>query len=370
VSFFDEGDESRRAPRPRRPSRPPRSGADADQQTLLVRRAVAAGAVLVVIIVLVVGVRGCLNSQKQDDLRAYNRDAGALIQESDNQVGKPFFEAMSGGASGAGGNKALDLQTQVNQLRSTADALVKRAQKLDVPGDMTAAQTNLLLTLTLRRDAIAKVADRLPTALGNTGADQAVAQITGEMSVLLGSDVVYSQRVKPLIQQTLSQADVNGQTVVSSRFVPNITWVEEATVAENLGASAGGSTKATGPVAPGSHGHGLDSVAVNGTDLTTDAANRIAAGSSLTFTVTFSNQGENDEKNVPINVEIAGTGQPLKAAATVPNSPAGETQSVDVPFNQSPPAGTPVKIKVTVGDVPGEADSSNNTATYSALFTS
>mgnify|MGYP000851736624 CR=1 FL=1 len=372
MSFFDGGAEPRRAPRPRRPSRPPRSGADADQQTLLVRRAVAAGAVLVAIIVLVVGVRGCLNSQKQDSLRSYNRDVGALVEESDNQVGKPFFEAMSGGtaSTASGGNQALDLQTTVNQLSATADSLVKRAKKLDVPGDMNAAQTNLLLTLTLRRDAIAKVAGKLPTALGNTGADQAVAQIAGEMSVLLGSDVVYSQRVKPLIEQTLSEAGVNGQTVVSSRFVPNITWVDEATVAQNLGASVGGTQKTTGPVAPGSHGHGLDSVAVNGTDLTTDAANRIPAGSDLTFSVTFSNQGENDEKNVAVNVEIAGSGQPLKATANVPNSPAGETQTVDVPFKQSPPAGTPVKIKVTVADVPGEADSSNNTATYSALFTS
>lgn len=193
----------------------------------------AAGAVLVVIIVLVVGVRGCLNSQKQDSLRSYNRDVGALVEESDNQVGKPFFEAMSGGTASttAGGNQALDLQTTVNQLSATADSLVKRAKKLDVPGDMTAAQTNLLLTLTLRRDAIAKVADKLPTALGNTGADQAVAQIAGEMSVLLGFDVVYSQRVKPLIEQTLSEAGVNGQTVVSSRFLPNITWVDEATAA-------------------------------------------------------------------------------------------------------------------------------------------
>ena len=371
MSSFDEGDEPRRAPRPRRPSRPPRGGAATDQQTLLVRRAVAAGAVLVILIVLVVGVRGCLNSQKQDSLRTYNRDVGAIVQESDSQVGKPFFEAMSGGSqNAAGGNQAIDLQTQVNQLRATQDSLVKRARNLDVPGDMTAAQTNLLLTLELRADALAKVAERIPTALGNTGADQAVAQIAGEMSVLLGSDVVYSQRVKPLIQETLSDADVNGQTVVSSRFVPNITWVDEATVAESLGAQTSGGKKPAGPVAPGSHGHGLESVSVNGTDLTQDEANRIPASSNLTFTVTFSNQGENDETDVPVDIEITGGAQPLKASATVANSPAGETQTVEVPFRQSPPAGTPVKIKVTVSDVPGEADSSNNTAEYSALFTS
>jgi hypothetical protein len=53
----------------------------------------------------------------------------------------------------------------------------------------------------------------------------------------------------------------------------------------------------------------------------------------------------------------------------VPRTAAGSSATAEVPLRSTPPIGQPVEIKVTVADVPGEADSSNNTATYPAIFT-
>jgi hypothetical protein len=366
VSFFEEGGETRR-PRPRRPAgggvaAPP------DPQTARVRQGVAAGVILLVIILLVVGVRGCLSSAKKRSLREYNDNVRSLIQESDDQVGKPFFEALSGG--GAAGGDTVNLETQVNQLRIVSEEEVNRARKLDVPDDMKPAQTDLLLVLELRRDGLRKIAQKLPTAQATGGASQqAIVQITGQMQQFLASDIVYSQRVIPLINKALDDNDIHGQSIATSRFLPSIDWLDASQVATRLGTSLSAGGRPTGPVAPGSHGHGLTSTSVNGTDLSTDTANRIKAAPNLSFTVNFENQGENDERNVVVKVSIEGAGTPIVGQTTVPSTSAGTEATAEVPLRQAPPTGKPVTINVTVQPVPGEKQTDNNKASYPALFT-
>jgi hypothetical protein len=365
VSFFDEGDEPRR-PRSRRPAGG--LAAPPDPQTARIRQGVAAGVILLVVILLVVGIRGCLNSQKKRSLRDYNREVASLVQESDDQVSKPFFEALSGGA--AAGGDTVNLETQVNQVRVVSEDLVKRARRLDVPDDMKPAQSNLLLVLELRRDGLRNIAEKLRSAQGTgTAAERAVQQITGQMMQFLGSDVIYSQRVIPYLKEGLDKNEITGQTIATSQFLPTIDWLNSQQVAQRLGATVTGGQQPGGAAAPGTHGHGLTSVTVAGNELSTDSANRIPASPNLTFTVNFENQAENDERNVVVRVSIEGAGAPITGQATVPTSTAGESSSVDVPLRQAPPTGRPVEIKVVVQPVPGEEDSSNNEQSYPAIFT-
>jgi hypothetical protein len=367
VSFFEEGGETRR-PRPRRPAGGGGGvAAPPDPQTARVRQGVAAGVILLVVILLVVGIRGCLNSAKKNSLREYNNNVRSLVEESDDQVGKPFFEALSGGAA-AGGDTA-NLETQVNQLRIVSEELVNRGRKLDVPDDVKPAQTDFLLVLELRRDGLRKIAQKLPTAQATGGASQqAIVQITGQMQQFLASDVVYSQRVIPLIKKALDDNDVQGQTIANSQFLPSISWLDAQQVATRLGGSLN-STKPNGPVAPGSHGHALSSTSINGNDLSTDTANRIPASANPTFTVNFENQGDNDESNVVVKVSIEGAGTPLVGQTTVPTSSAGSSATAEVPVRGTPPVGKPVTINVVVQPVPGEKQTDNNKASYPALFT-
>lgn len=365
MSFFDEGDEPRR-PRPRRPTAGAAT-APPDPQTARVRQGVAAGVVLLVVILLVVGVRGCLDSAKKRSLREYNRDVASLVQESDAQVSRPFFDALSG--TGAAAGDTANLEAQVNQLRVTAEDLVGRARKLDVPDEMKPAQRNLVLVLELRQDALRKIAAKIPSAQATGSASEtAVRQITGQMMQFLASDVVYSQRVVPYVKRALDDNDITGQTIATSRFLPSIDWLNEQEVATRLGASVSPGRR-RGPIAPGSHGHGLSSVSVNGQDLSQDEANRVPAAPNLAFTVSFENQGENDEQAVVVKVTLEGAGRPIAAQTTVPQSPAGETSTAEVVLRQAPPVGQPVQMTVSVEPVPGEASSDNNRATYPILFT-
>ena len=169
-----------------------------DHQTLLVRRLVAAGAVVLVVVLLVVLVKGCVDNRREAALKDYNRSVRTLVEQSRSAVSKPFFDAL-GSAGGAATSSrcrrrstscAIVADEELSQARAA-----RRARR-----DEGARRRTSSCVLSLRRDGVAKVADEIQTALGGTaGAGTAVDAIAGQMQAFNASDVVYSQRVAPLI---------------------------------------------------------------------------------------------------------------------------------------------------------------------------
>jgi hypothetical protein len=365
LSFFDEDDEPRSSPRPRRGAAA--TGASPDQQTLLVRRAVAIGGLVLILILLFVAVRSCASSRKESALKDYNREVTAIISESDTQVGRPFFQLLGQAAS----ESPQDLQTNISGYRVQAEAQLKQARGLDVPGEMKGAQQSLLIALEFRRDGLGSIAEKIRTALGDEGeaANDAIRSIAGQMQAFLASDVLYQARVAPLIKDALDDAEIGGQRIAASQFLPGVEWLSETTVAAELDQQLTGGDRGTGEPAPGLHGTGLDSVSVGETRLQPDAPNRIAATDDLAFVVRFTNQGENDEFDVKVNVTIEGGDKPIKVSRTVDTVARGQTAEATVPLGQKAPTGAAVTVKVTVAKVPGEEKTDNNTAEYDVLFT-
>ncbi len=365
MSFFEEGDEPRTSTGTRQ-RRPARGEAGADQQQLMARRAVAGGVGLVVLILLIVGVNGCLQSQRESGLRDYNQEVASIISASDEQVGAPLFEALQGGSS------PLDRQQQVNQLRVAAEDQARRAGDFDVPGGMAPAQQSLLTVLDLRAGGVAEVARLLPGALRGGGSEDAVQSLAGQMQALLASDVIYDARTVPFIGETLEEEDLDGQEIADSAFMPDLAWLDPATVAQRIGSQAGGEGGGPqGEPAPGTHGHGLTSVSIGDTTLQPGGAvNRVPAGSNIAFTVVLQNQGENDEADFPVRVTLEGAGgRPLTVEARVDQTQAGQEATVSVPLEQAPPVGEPLTATVTVEPVPGEEMTENNQQEYTVLFT-
>ena len=184
---------------------------------------------IVVVIVLIVLIQGCLSAQKEDDLKNYNSDVGKVVGQSD-QVGDQLFRDLS-----KGGSNPQNLQVQVNALRGDAEQQVDAADKLDVPDDMKDAQRNFVLALELRRDALTKIASELPAVLSKqpSSSGPAIAQVTGQMQAFLASDVVYSQRVAPLIRTALDGNGIHDQTIANSQFLPSIQWLDASQVADD-----------------------------------------------------------------------------------------------------------------------------------------
>jgi hypothetical protein len=381
LSFFDDGEEtqprpSARAPRPRdgaarggepagaapRPRQPSPSARSLplDQHTLMVRRRVAAGAAVVLLIVVVLVVNGCLKSQQLQSMKDYNRNVSLLATESNEQVSTPLFSTLSNAA----GKSALNVEEQVDQLRILAQTLASHAKGLSVPSGMGSAQGNLLLTMNLRVEGLTKVAALLPTALGGQG-KQASTLIAGDMEIFLASDVIYSQRVAPLIQQTLAANGIHGLSTVASVFLPNLGWLDPAIVLSRLTGKAASQTAAA---VTGNHGSALKGVSVGTNTLEPEPAlNHIAGGSSPTFTVQVEDSGEVPETNVTTVVTVTSGGKQFKASHAIEKTEPGKTVSVDIPV-AGVPLGAASKIEVKVEGVPGENDLENNKNTYLAIF--
>lgn len=326
----------------------------------MVRRRWAGGIAIALIIIVVLVVSSCLKSEKQQSLKNYNHAVSEIARESETQVSKPFFTALSGAA----GKSAIDVQVQVNQLRVEAEKLASRAKGLSVPGEMSGAQQNLLLTMNFRVEGITKIAALLPAALGGQG-KTVDPRIAGDMEIFLASDVVYSQRVAPLIQQTLTGAGIH-QSTAPSRFLPNLGWLEPATVEARLAGKS--TTGESASVSPGTHGSSLIGTAVGTTSLQPEPTlNHVPGGGSPTFTVTLENTGESQETNVKVDVTVTAAGKQLSGSKVISSTQPGSKANAEIPIT-GVPLGVASKIQVYVEPVPGETNAENNKSTYLALF--
>jgi hypothetical protein len=340
-----------------------------DHQTLLVRRAIALGGLVILILLLFFVLRSCASTRKENALKDYNHEVASIVGESDSQIGAPFFELLGQ----AGDESPQDLQTNISGYRVASENLLKQARKLDVPGEMKPAQQALLIALEFRRDGLGFIAERIRTALGDEGdaANKAITEIAGEMQMFMASDVLYEARTKRFITHALDEAEIGGQKIAASRFLPGIEWLSEQTVASQLGQtlSSGGSGSNSKTPAPGLHGTGIEGVSIGDTTLQPDAPNRVTAKADTPIVVKFTNQGENDEFDVKVTVTVEGGDKPIKASRTVDTVAKGQTAEASLTLGKAPPTGAAVTVKATVAKVPGEQKTDNNTSEYDVLFT-
>jgi hypothetical protein len=327
----------------------------------MVRRRIAAGVAVALLIVIVLLVNGCLKSQKVQSLKTYNREVNRLAGESDSQVSGPLFAALAG----ASGKSALDVEVQIDQLRIQAQNIASHAKGLSVPSEMSSAQRALLMAVNLRAEGMTKIAALAPTALG--GQDkQAGTTIAGDMEIFLASDVIYSQRVVPLIQQTLVSSGIRGLSTASSHFIPNIGWLEPTTAVARI--TGQGSPAQSSQTVTGNHGSALISTSVGTNTLAGEPTlNHISGGGSPTFTVTVENSGEAVEKNVKADITVTAGGKQYKASHVVNQTQPGSKVNVEIPVT-GVQLSVAAKIEVNVEGVPGENDLENNKSTYLAIF--
>ena len=337
-------------------------GPPTDRQTLMIRRSIAAGAGLLVIILLVLVVRGCLDKRKEQALKDYVRDVGALVQESDQQS-KALFKLLT--TSGQGD---VDVENALNMLRLQSEQLVDRARGTDRPDELSQAERYLVESLGLRSDGLAGVADALPAAIARRQERrQGTERIAQQMQLFLASDVIYLRRVIPNIAGPLKDEDL-GEPVPRSEFLPSVDWLQPETVADRVG-KLGGGGGASGPASPGLHGNGLGGVSLGGQALTAGGSANIRLTDDLKFQIQVANQGENTETDVKVNVTIGKGADAIKLEKVLDSIAAGETKPVTIAVADRPPTGQNVPISVEIEAVPGEKKTDNNQQDFSAIFT-
>jgi hypothetical protein len=337
--------EGRRRRAPRRPER----------QQILLRRALALGAGLLLLILVVLGVRGCLDARKDRALKDYAGDVTQIVDETE-QTSESFFAKLSD----PGDLSVTEFVAEVNADRSAMDNYESRIDGLDAPGDMSDAQTALELVYALRASAMAGIAEKMSTALGEVGAEKATAAVAMQIQKLMAGDVLYASVARPEIDAALADNGLGGEGVPESVFVPDGTkWLDEEAVGSALGSVSG----ATSEDVAGVHGLGLIGTSVNGTELSPESSVGVISEGAPEVEVEVQNQGESTENGVTVSVTVSG-GSTLQGEISAIE--AGATETVTIPLTPAPKG--EVTIEVVAEPVPGEQVSENNEATYSVVF--
>jgi len=342
---------------------------------VLARRAGALGIAVVAIAIVYFGLTAYLASQNTQALKNYNSEVATLLAGEQTQVAQPFFTQLEG-APGTAGQQLQVLESTIFQYYVSAKLDAQTAAAWTVPGAVAGAQQDLLLVLDLRAEAILKVSQQIGGALTG-GSLKALRNIAGAMNMLGASDVLYAVRVKPLIEQALSNdgiqvaggVSIGGEQVPASQFLPDQSW----TLAGYVAGKILGSTppQLGGSLGAGTHGHQIVSVMAGSTVLTPGSTtiNTVPYSKNLQYTVTFSNDGENDEFGVitKLSLSSASTAPQSTQTATRETLP-GQQVTATLAFPTTPVKGQTLQLTATVEPVTGENDTSNNQLSFLVVF--
>jgi CARDB protein len=348
LAFLEEDDPFATEPAERRLGPP-----DRERQVRLRRLiAVVVGVLLVVLIVL--GVRSCLEARQERQFENYVRDLNSLTSES-QQLSEGFFARLDDPEN----LSELNFEAEVKADRGAAEGLVSRAQNLDAPGELSAAQADVVLAFELRRDGLAAISDQIGTALGDEGSEEATAAIAEDMQYFVAGDVLY-RRAQAQINAVLAEQEIRGEAPASV-FLPEIDWLDESTVAEALAQITGES------VAGGGGGiHGLGLVTTGGViaqpgDVALTADTPVTVSGLESLDVQVENQGDSEESDIEVTVEADGD---EVGTGTIDSVAAGEIATAEIPLDPAPAPGDTVDLEVFVAPVPGEEVADNNEATF------
>jgi hypothetical protein len=330
----------------------------------MVRRTIAIVGGVIVLILLVLLVRSCFNARKENAIKNYANDSAELLRASKVE-GDGLFQLLQGQG---GADQATSIINQLNGYRSESASLVDRANRLDVPGDLSDAQDELLSVLELRRDGLAKITDALRVALGDQNRREGTTEVAKQMQVFLASDVVDTLRFRGDLYQVLGDQDLSAPALPKNGFVPDIQWLQPDFVADQVNALRTG-TGGGGSAAPGLHGNGIAAVSLGGVALAPGGSASVQLTGNLAFEIQVQNQGENTENDVTVTVTVGDGGDADQREKTIDTIAPGEIQTVTIPLDKQPATGQNVPIKVEVKPVPGEQKTDNNTQQSSVIFT-
>jgi len=318
----------------------------------MLRRALVLGGGLLLLILIVLGIKGCLDARAHSALSDYTRKVAEIV-EGTEQTSEDFF----GKLESPGNASVTDFVNEVNADRSAMDGYRTRVESLGAPGDMGKPQRNLELVYELRANAMDEIAEKMPTALGDHGAEKAMAGIAKQMQKLLASDIVYEQVVRPEADGVLADNGISGDDLPKSTFLPDEKWLEESTVSDALGAISGNSGATTGGV----HGTELAGVTVNGTELAEGAPATVSSEEGVEVEVQVQNGAESSETGITVAVTAEGNTTKGEIDELAP----AELGSVAIPLTPTPSG--EVTLEVEVEPVPGEQLTDNNVGVFTLL---
>ena len=373
LEFFDEPetleapDRPRRRMRPSRPGGPKRPSPPPPSAVALARLAGFVALAIAVVLGLVFWVGSCQGKSRHDEYSSYMSDVKPIAQSS----------AATGTAltNGLRTSKTLaELQSKLQGWSREQQQLYEQALRLRPPGPLQAPNQEVLGTLQLRAIIFAGLANTLAES-GSKSTSAVAQQLARQATQFRASDVVWANLFRLPATQTMARYGVKGVIAPPSVIVPSSVVISPHAFDEVLGRL---NAKSTPPgKVTGLHGSILESTeaAVGGTTtpLSESTSTTVQVAADLQFRVTFKNGGNFEEFNVPVTlaVNVVGQSKPVVTKRQkVASIQKGATQTVSFGNLQLPTSafGNNANVHVEIGKVPGETNTSDNSARYPVFF--
>ena len=365
--FFDEP-ETEEAPRARRRPRrersgPPRTPSAPTGVVPLLRLIGLIAIAIALVVAFVFWVGACQGKSTHDQYASYATKVHTVAASS-NALGREFAAKLV-----SGGLKRADLEQSLQQYAQQEQQEYDQAQQIHPPGPLREIHQHLVDAIELRAKGLAALGDVLGQWTSKNTSTTIDALAT-QAELLTASDVVWEQLYRQPATQQLKTVGITGVVIPGSSFVPNTELISARSFGVLLNNMKGAST---GGTPSGLHGSQLVSVVANpgATALSTATATTVKVSADLAFVATVEDSGNFQENGVVVHLTITAGSTTIKRTQTIQTIASKTQQSVSFGNFNLPTAafGNRATVKVDVAPVPGETNTSNNTATYTVFFT-
>lgn len=313
---------------------------------------------ILIVVLLVVWIQG---DGKRDTYNDYMTDVGTVGSDS-ARIGKELATLLT-----TPGLKQADLEQKLGGLVQRQQLDVQRARDLDPPGPLTPAHEQAVEALQLRVGGMQGLLDTFEATASSKDATAAGQQLAAQGSRLSAGDVVWQDLFRAESALVMEDEGVSGVTAPQSVVVEN----PELYSARSLtaiwqrvhGASVGGTPS-------GLHGNLLafTKALPSGTQLSPATEATIKTAVDLAFEVGVTNSGDNQEVQIQVTLTIPKQPSPIVKKGTIDLLDPGETKTVTFKDFPEVPFGEKTTVQVSVKPVPGEKNTTNNSAEYPVIF--
>lgn len=321
----------------------------------------------VALLVVVFAVNAIIDHRRTSQVEDYMRSVDRVAAESD-RVGVELSNLLS---QPTGADRA-QLIGRIDKLAAQSQKLVTDMQEIDAPESLQGTHAWAVTSLEYRKNGLVSLRKAMTGALRTTDRAAAAQSVAAANWRLQASDVIWNDSYVSNARQVLRDEDITGVKVAESHFTTDPEFGSPKSMALMLGRlTSGGNGKAKDPKDGLVHGGQLSSVMVSpaGVTLSPDSLNEVASSEDLAFEISYFNQGEGQETQIPVTITLKGeTAEPLEIQSTIEKVDPGQTISVKVPLEEMPPFGETLMVTVEIGAVPGEKTTSNNSAQYQVRF--
>jgi hypothetical protein len=336
------------------PVRPRSPGGNAP----ILRLALLIAGAIAVAVALVFGINSCRDDGAEGSYDEYFQSVEPVASQS-TAIGRQLAELLS-----TPGVTLDDLESQLGGLAEQQAQVVTRASELTPPGTLLEEQGSLVEAMQLRESGLRglqQAASQLEPATDPGEAGEALAQ---QGSRLVAGTVVYDDLFKARSEAVLREEGVSGVSVPDSPFLAGTDLLSSTSLTAFIQRITQGGTE-TG----GLHGNQIVGVRVQpgGDELSPDEENTIIATDDLAIQVIVRNSGDFQEADVRVRLTLQ-QNPPIRKSQQIDLINSNETTIVTFRNFTNLTFAAVTTLKVSVEPVPGEENTSNNTAEYAVIF--